>query len=322
MPLGLGQFNQTTAFASLIMVAAVATSAPASAAPPPSVSPKARTAVMTAPVPALLPLAEQFDMTSAITGRTYRIYVSKPLVPEPPGGYPVLYVLDAGTAFATAQSQALLATRLEKTKPLMVVGVGYPDITKSGDLRRRDFTPFLPIAGQDWKGEVKPEEWNGADAFHKFMMQELRPVIERMAKVNKADQSLMGYSLGGLFAINVLLTNPESYNTYVIGSPAIFYSNRKVLEGLRGFKRKVEAGKVAPRVLISTNELEQSADPSSLPPSFRMVDNARELAEALRQMKGAPGFKVDYTSFAQETHNHGIPAATSRGVAFVINGEK
>ena len=277
----------------------------------------ASTTAVTKPVPALQPLAVQFDIASANTGRSYRIYVSKPVVPAPAAGYAVLYVLDADTAFPTAQSQAVLASLLDGRKPLLVVGVGYPDVMATMNLRTRDLTPYVPNAETAGKVSAKPEEWGGADAFHEFMLEELRPIIQSMVAVDKSDQSLMGYSLGGLFALHVLLSSPESYGNYVIGSPAVWWNGKQVLQDLPFFTEKVEDGKVSPRVLITSAEWEQSAGSRSLPENYRMVDNAREVAEALRKIKGTNGYRVDYALFANETHNSGIPASTSRGVAFV-----
>ncbi len=53
------------------------------------------------------------------------------------------------------------------------------------------------------------------------MMEELRPRIAAACKVDPADQTLMGYSLGGLFTRGVLFHHPETYRTYVAGSPSI-----------------------------------------------------------------------------------------------------
>lgn len=306
--------------ASVLQIGAAAlavASAPTLAQSTPSIQGAAPTTVVTKPVPALQPLCVQFDITSVNTGRTYRIYVSRPVVPAPAKGYGALYVLDGGTAFATAATQAVLASLLDHRKPLVVVGIDYPDTLAAGTLRTRDLSPYQPTTGSDEKVPVNPADWGGADAFHKFMMEELRPVIEAMASIEKGDQSLMGYSLGGLFALHVMFTNPEAYQNYVIGSPAIFHAGKKVLEDFPGFKRKVEDGKVAPRILITSAELEQSTDSSSLPESFKMVDNARDIAGRLRSLKGKDSYRVDYTFFAGETHNGGIPASTSRGVAFV-----
>jgi hypothetical protein len=49
-----------------------------------------------------------------------------------------------------------------------------------------------------------------------------------------------------------------------------------------------------------------------------MVDNARELATRLQTVKGHPGYQVRYAVILQETHNTGIPASNSRGVAFFL----
>ena len=309
-------------FASALRIGALAvavTCAPAWAQSEPS----RPTTVATKPIPALLPLAVQFDVTSTNTGRTYRIYMSRPVVPAPATGYPVLYVLDADTAFPTAASQAVLASLLSGQRPVMVVGVGYPDVLGTISLRTRDLTPFGPDAEMDGKEPPRSDQWGGGDAFHKFMLEELRPIIASMATVDKSDQSLMGYSLGGLFTLHVLLTNPEAYRNYVIGSPAIYRNNKRVLQALPSFARQVQDGKVSPRILITADGLEQSAAaPGSLPENFRMIDNAREVADTLRKIKGTKGYQVDYALFANETHNSGIPASTSRGVAFVEGAGK
>jgi predicted alpha/beta superfamily hydrolase len=298
-------------------VAIAAASAPALARSEPS-RPEAVVATRaTQPVPALLPLAVQFDVTSVSTGRTYRIYVSKPVAPAPAGGYGILYVLDGDSAFPTAASQAVLASMLEGSKPIVVVGIGYPDVMASLQLRTRDLTPYSPDMETVGPTPAEPGEWGGADAFHKFMLEELRPIIAGMTIVDKGDQALMGYSLGGLFALHVLLSNPGAYQKYVIGSPAIHWNKPKVLENIPAFAEKVRGGKVAPQILITSAELEQSRSPRSLQAKFRMVDNARELADTLRRIKGRNGYRVEYALFLNETHNSGIPASTSRGVAFV-----
>src|SRR5687768_8711000 len=50
-------------------------------------------------VPATIGAARQFDFTSAVNGKTYRVTVATPWAPPPQGGYPVVYVLDGGAYF-------------------------------------------------------------------------------------------------------------------------------------------------------------------------------------------------------------------------------
>jgi predicted alpha/beta superfamily hydrolase len=302
------------------------------AAPAPAVaSMPASEAALPATEPAKLPLTVQFDLASKITGRTYRIYVSKPVVAPPKTGFPVLYVLDADMAFPTAAGQVLLGS-LGGRPPALVVGIGYPNTMATMVLRGRDMTPSKPDAvSLAIVTGGKPDDFGGADDFHRFMMEELRPLIARMNKADPADQSLMGYSLGGLFTLHVLFNHPDAYRTYVVGSPSIWWNGREVLKDEAAFEDKVSAGKVAPRILITSDEWEQSESSPDVHASgearakdlkemnaAQMVDNARALATRLNAVKSGPGYEVRYVLFPQETHQTGIPASTSRGVAFVI----
>jgi hypothetical protein len=177
----------------------------------------------------------------------------------------------------------------------------------------------------------KPSDYGGGEDFHRFMVEELRPIIARAVKVDPGRQALMGYSLGGLFTLNVMFHHPDAYQTYVAGSPSIWFDGRRLLEGEAAFSDLVRAGKTAPRLLITSDGWEQSAQAPDLPASdaarakavadmtaARMVDNARELAGRLAALKGGAGYQVRYALFPEETHLTGIPAATSRGVAFVV----
>ncbi len=282
--------------------------------------------------PATLPLAVQFDLPSKITGRTYRIYVSRPVTSAPKDGYPVLYVLDGDIAFATASGQVILGSLTGKGASV-VVGVAYPNFIATTTLRGRDLTPSQPNAAARANmgmGKARPEDYGGADDFHRFMMEELRPLIAQLNKVDPASQSLMGYSLGGLFTLHVMFHHPEAYQSYVAGSPSIWWNDREVLGGEAAYSKLVKERKVAPRLLITSDRWEQDVNAPGMPlagaardgalasmTSARMVDNAKELAARLKALKGGPGYEVRYVLFPEETHETGIPASTSRGVAFV-----
>ena len=282
--------------------------------------------------PAVLPWSEQFDMTSKISGRTYRIYVSRPPGPAPKGGYPVIYVLDGNVNFPIASSQAVLRAT-SGGRAALVVGIGYPDANAAINLRNRDLTPTAPTAAAQKVGGVTggSDAYGGADAFHGFMMRELRPRIAAAYAVNSSDQTLMGYSLGGLFTLHVLFAHPDAYRTFVAGSPSIWWNDREVLAGEGALAAAVKAGKASPRILITSDTWEQDAASPDIPASgpgrklglaqmyaARMVDNARELAGRLKALAGPAGYEVRYALFADETHLTGMPAATSRGVAFAL----
>ena len=178
---------------------------------------------------------------------------------------------------------------------------------------------------------AKPQDFGGASLFHRFMIEELRPQIAAMGPVDHTNQSLIGYSLGGLFALGVLFDHPDSYRTIVAGSPSIWWNKREILQKEAGFAAAVKAGKISTRLLITSDTWEQFPADGDLPsdPKERaaalkeaadaaMVDNAKGLADRLGALKGAPGYRVRYVLFPEETHLTGVPASTSRGVAFTF----
>src|SRR5579871_5613259 len=76
-----------------------------------------------ATTPVTLPGATQFDLPSKIAGRTYRIFVYKPLTPPPASGYPVIYVTDGNAMFPLAAAHTTLMGLAGKGA--LVIGVGY-----------------------------------------------------------------------------------------------------------------------------------------------------------------------------------------------------
>lgn len=304
-----------------VLLAALALQAAPAASPPP----------LPDATPAVLPASVRIDLASKISGRTYRVYVAKPFTPAPAGGFPVITVLDGDSTFATAASQVILRT-LSGQSGAIVVGVAYPDLLRTMTLRQRDLTPSPPTPGSgDPSASKDPASYGGADLFERFLTEELRPLIADHYRTDPKNQTLVGYSLGGLFALHVLFRHPDAYRTFVAGSPSIWWRDREVLQDEAAFAAKVRSGAVAPRVLITSDGWEQSAQGFDVPAGpqrdamlkgiaeARMVDNARELADRLKALPGAPGYTVSYALFADETHNSGIPASTSRAVAFALD---
>ena len=91
--------------------------------------------------PAQLPQAEETTITSAHTGRSYRIQTST-IGAAPPEGYPVLYLLDGDNYFpyALPLARPLLNPPGDgKKQALLLVGIGYP----GGQLLDRNAQPRL-----------------------------------------------------------------------------------------------------------------------------------------------------------------------------------
>jgi uncharacterized protein len=288
-----------------------------------------------APAPALVLGSAQFDLTSQVSGRTYRIFVFKPPNPPPPSGYPVIVLTDGNITFPMAATiDATFA--LGGGKAALVVGVGYAteDPVKLIRLRQRDLMPAASLSGTrpHFEPPFKPgdrERPGGAAEFYRFLVEELRPALAAAYPANAEDQTLYGHSRGGMFALNVLFNHPRSFRTFVASSPSIWWNGCSLLDDEPRFAAQVEAGEAAPRILISVGSKEKDppdtlsrglgyAQAANLASRPRMVENARDLAARLLQITGGPGYQACFHIFEDEDHLTVLPASIARALAFAL----
>lgn len=287
--------------------------------------------------PLFRPDAEQWDVTSKITGRTYRIFVAKPAGDEaPPEGYPVIYLNDGDLDFHTAADALMVQTIGRETRPAYIVGVGYGKGWEwASRTRCADLTPFPPDpatrAGLEAAPITKGAAWGEAELFHRFLTEELRPLVEAAYNTDKSNTILWGHSFGGLFALYVLFNHPEAYKTYLVNSPSINWNEGAILKDEAKLTAPLSAGKVAPRVLLTAGEFEETlADHVQVHPSttreqmqamltaFGMITNVLALADRLKALKAPAGCEVETIVFEGETHLSVIPPAISRGLRFAL----
>jgi hypothetical protein len=284
--------------------------------------------------PASIVGAVQFDLLSKATNRSYRIFVSKPLLPAPADGYPVVILTDGNFSFGTAAMQGTLR-QFGELQPALIVGVGYPvdDPMEALTLRNRDLVPATPssaVPANMRQEAAASAEFGQAEQFHRFLVEELRPALAARYATNSKDQTLIGASLGGLFALHVLFNHPASFRNYAAISPSIWFNDRALLKKEPEFMRKVRAREVAPRIFISVGGLEQSVDRDPATPAAvreaqakamkeaGQIENARGLADRLATAKNSPGYEVLFHEFEGETHTSVGPVAISRALTFAL----
>jgi predicted alpha/beta superfamily hydrolase len=106
----------------------------------------------------------------------------------------------------------------------LVVGIGYPDaltIADTVDVRVRDLTP-TPSPHFEGSG--------GADAFLRFVRTELFPWLDGRVPSASAARIYFGHSLGGLFGVDVLLSEPDTFDRYILSSPSLWWDHYVAFE--------------------------------------------------------------------------------------------
>ena len=126
--------------------------------------------------------------------------------------YPVLYLLDGDRLFNYTAATVDYYINTYRIPPLIVVGIESTD-------RTRDFTP---TAGSGRAG--RPATGGGADVFLRFMKEELFPYLEGKYRTRQY-RAIIGHSLGGLFVIHTLFSDPCLFGAYMALSPFLAWDN-------------------------------------------------------------------------------------------------
>lgn len=243
---------------------------------------------------AAIPRTEHFILRSGQNGRDYRIFISIPPDAPPEQGYPVLYTLDANAIFGSlAEAMRLMGRRPHGVEPMVIVGIGYDDegpmVTRE---RFLDYTdPAIPEQmPQRPDGSPWPET-GGAEAFTVFIEHELKPRIEALLPIDRQRQALFGHSLGGYFALRTLLRTPEAFQTYIAGSPSIWWNGRMLYGWLSSFVTRLQDGSLPQVSLLLGVEMDAS----------KMLADAVDLHSRLEPLVGG-NFRLKLKQYEEEGH--------------------
>ena len=138
-----------------------------------------------------------------------------------------------------------------------------------------------------------------------FIEKELQPYIEKNYKTNES-KILIGQSLGGLLATEILLKKPDLFNDFIIISPSLWWDNESLLNKLPEHLKSNPLSKK--RIFIGVGNEHPT-----------MVKDAKVLSESLEKQLDKSN-QLIYKYFADE--NHATILHTSVYAAFILLNRK
>ncbi len=276
---------------------------------------------------------EIWRVRSEHVGDDFRIWVTGPAAPVPAGAkVGAIYALDGDAAAGAAASATRMMALGGELPPLYAISIGYPlDHPVPALLQRtRDLTPtalpeidrFISTA----QGSDAVVASGGADAFLKFIVEELRPAMEGAYPLDPDETLLTGISFGGLFALHAMLANPASFRRYLAISAAIWWDDGLVLRRARGSAPldaspagglHLCAGQFEDRAHINAQYAAMPSELRSSIPAFMhgidMIEDMNALRDALATRCG-PEFKVSAATMPRESHQSVLGAGLSHGL--------
>jgi uncharacterized protein len=149
---------------------------------------------------------------------SFEIYITEPEHIDPSKKISVFYYLDANLKSGKKLREMVSRPEFEqKSNNTIFVGVGH--IGDFHVLRRRDF--ILPtINNGDTAG--LSSNYGQIENFYGFLKTELMPMINSAYNTDPKNNSILGHSLGGLFAFYCLFKNDTIFKNFYALSPSLW----------------------------------------------------------------------------------------------------
>ncbi|MEO6820668.1 MAG: alpha/beta hydrolase-fold protein [Ginsengibacter sp.] len=171
--------------------------------------------------PFVLGVIDEIQSKELSEKRVLNIYLPGGYNPKDTIKYPVVYLLDGSADEDFIHIVGLYQFNsfewINRVPKSIIVGIATVD-------RRRDFT-FPTTIAEDLKNYPTTGH---SDKFISFLEKELQPFIQKKYKTNSS-KTIIGESLGGLLASEILFTKPALFDKYIIISPSIWWDNGSLL---------------------------------------------------------------------------------------------
>ena len=219
--------------------------------------------------------------------RVINISLPEDYSPDSANTYPVIYLLDGAADEDFIHVAGLVryyTTSWVNRFPQSIV-VGIANVN-----RRRDFTfatPDLDFVTKIGFDTTAFKQHGGSEKFMAFIEKELQPFIESNFKTNHS-KTIIGESLGGLLATEILLKKPILFDTYIIITPSLWWGNESLLKE----KNQLLQSKLSTSLKVYIGAANKAED-------LRMYNDAVQLASKLKTYRQ---LKVYYDYLPEETH--------------------
>lgn len=237
--------------------------------------------------------------------------------------------LNSGTVASVVNSMMIPG----EVPPTVVVSIAYHPIGRRDWLllRHMDLTPTRvrrhEKATAALVGESQCPQSGGASAFLEFIEKEVKSAIQEAHGVDSKEWTLSGSSLGGLFTLHALMSNPSSFRRYLSISPSVWWQRPLMFDRAREFVSKQDSLSAALFVTVGDGETPAYFREflARRPEEVRkkiiegigendMVGDAQEIAAILSRRSG---LKVKSQVMENETHNSLYGVALSQGLRWL-----
>ena len=169
-------------------------------------------------------IGEKVELQSEILGekRSINVYLPNGYSKDSSKTYPVIYLLDGSIDEDFLHISGIVQfgsfSWIHMIPESIVVGISNTD-------RKRDFT--FPTTNKKDKKDFPTT--GKSETFIRFIEKELQPFIDREYNTDSI-KTIIGQSLGGLLATEILFKKPDLFDNYIIVSPSLWWDDESLLK--------------------------------------------------------------------------------------------
>jgi len=245
--------------------------------------------------PLVIGLTEKIKSIQLNETRTINIYLPEGYNPKDTITYPVIYIPDGGVEEDFIHITGIVRYNtqpwIERFPKSIVVGIENTN-------RKRDFS--FAVANLDFVEKIGFKKsqfpaYGGSAKYTAFLEKELQPYLKSKYKAN-GHRTLIGESMAGLFATEVLLKHRSLFDSYIIITPSLWWGDGSLLKEAPALLKSSNAKPV--RVYLAAAKKEEDQG---------MYDAAVSLRDILQ--KAAPQVELHYDYLPNELHSTAIHQA-------------
>lgn len=256
----------------------------------------------TEPTPFQIPRSKVVDIKDPISQRIYPLFIKLPKSYSKNNSktYPVIYLTDAWYAFQIVSGATRYPMNAKKMQEAIIVGISYAKGSKRDSSRVRDYTPSL---NKRWRKET-----GGAHQHMEFIENNVIKYMDQHYRTDPNNGTFIGNSLGGLFGTYILLTKPELFKNYILGSPSYWFDNKFIFE----FEKTIKVKNINANVFISIGERESKV----LESNYDMVKDAKAFYDKILDWQQV-NLKAKIIIIPEANHQTAFPTTAIQGLYWI-----
>jgi len=267
------------------------------------------------PTPYMLDDTEVRDVHAGALNRDYQVFVALPdSYRSSNRRYPVVFVVDANYAFPVARGITQRLAKHAGMEEAIVVGLSYAKGDSPVYSRRRDYTPTMP-RGQyvsDMPGRVAA--FGDAQAYGRFLAADVFPLIAAHYRADMGRKIFVGHSYGGLLGLQLLLSEPATFDHYILGSPSLWFDQGVMFDREQAYAKGHKD--MPASVFFGIGGRETLAKDRKRSRSEENADMVADLCDFDAALKSHryPNLKIRLEVFADEDHASVFPLVLTHGL--------